>query len=102
MGVLDLTGIALVLSMLICGFVPSLLLGGSSGVPVPGGCWQRAALWGRAFWIADFTIMSDPNVHTDGAVVVAAVGFVILVIIIAPLMAGAVAGRICSRSSATQ
>jgi hypothetical protein len=102
MGVLDLTGITLLLSMLICGFVPSLLLGGLLG---------RARAWrllaacgavGPCLWIADFTIMSDPDVHTDGAMVVAAVGFVILVLIIAPLVAGAVAGRICCRPSATQ
>ncbi|MER5834506.1 hypothetical protein ABT116_27660 [Streptomyces sp. NPDC002130] len=97
-GILDLTGVAAVLSMLILGPVPSFLLGTLLG--------RARATWlvatcgaaGPSLWILDFTVFSDPDVRSSTAVAVASAGALALGLVSAPLLAGAAAGRFCCRS----
>lgn len=46
-------------------------------------------------WALDLLAMSDPAVRTSRAVEAAATGCVIVVLVLAPLMAGALAGGTC-------
>ena len=101
-GIEDMTGVSSFLSMLVCGFVPSLLLGALLG---------RARAWrllatccavGPCLWSLDFTVFSDPDVHSSNVFAVAFAGVLGLVLVIAPLMGGAAAGRLCHRLCAAQ
>jgi hypothetical protein len=101
-GIADLTGVTVILSMLFCGFVPSLLLGGLLGRARA--CWALAtcAALGPSLWILDFTVLSDPDVRSSVPVAVAFMGALALGFVSAPLMGGAIAGRWCSRRHAAR
>ncbi|MEU5397074.1 hypothetical protein [Streptomyces tibetensis] len=98
MGILDLTGVALALSLLVFGPVPSFLLGTLLG--------RARATWlvatcgavGPFLWILDFTVFSDPHVRSSTAVAVAFAGASALGLVSVPLLGGAAAGRFCCRS----
>lgn len=74
MGIADLTGVTVLLSMLLCGIVPSLLLGSLLGRARA--CWALATCTalGPTLWILDFTSFSDPDVHSSDSMAVAFVG----------------------------
>lgn len=95
-GIVDLTGVTVILSMLVCGFVPSLLLGGLLGRARA--CWALAtcAALGPFLWILDFTVLSDPDVHSSDAVAIAFAGALALGLVSVPLLGGAIAGRWCA------
>ncbi|MFD5477568.1 hypothetical protein [Streptomyces hawaiiensis] len=101
-GILDLTGLTAILSMLICGLVPSLLLGTLLGRARACRLLAMCGVAGPALWILDFTVFSDPDVHSSHAVAVAFAGALALGLISAPLMGGAVVGRYCRRHCAAQ
>ncbi|MFD5337499.1 hypothetical protein [Streptomyces hawaiiensis] len=101
-GILDLTGFTAILSMLICGFVPSLLLGALLGRARACRLLAACGAAGPALWILDFTVFSDPDVHTSEAVAVGFAGALAVGLISAPLVWGAMAGRYCSRPGAAQ
>lgn len=96
-GVADLTGVAVMLSMVVCGSVPSLLLGALLGRARA--CWALAtcAVSGPALWILDFTVPGDPDVRSSVPVAVYISGTLALGLVSAPLLVGAVAGWWCSR-----
>uniref|UniRef100_UPI0031E3F261 hypothetical protein n=1 Tax=Streptomyces hawaiiensis TaxID=67305 RepID=UPI0031E3F261 len=97
-GVLDLSGVAAVLSMLIFGPVPSFLLGTLLG--------RARATWlvavcgaaGPSLWILDFTVFSEPGVRSSTAVAVACAGALAVGLVSAPFLGGAAAGRFLCRS----
>ncbi|MEU7723216.1 hypothetical protein [Streptomyces tibetensis] len=97
-GILDLTGVAVVLSMLLFGPAPSFLLGALLG--------RARATWpvatcgaaGPLLWILDFTVFSDPHVRSSTAVAVAFAGASASALVSVPLLGGATAGRFCCRS----
>jgi hypothetical protein len=95
LGIADLSGAALMLSMLACGFVPSLVLGAVLGRARF--CWALAvcALLGPAIWIFDITVLGDPAVHDDPATGIVFMGLLAFWIVDAPLLMGATAGRGC-------
>jgi hypothetical protein len=99
-GILDLSGVSVILSMLICGVVPSLLLGVLLGRARACRLLATCGVMGPCLWIFDFTALSDPDVHASDAVTVALAGALGLVLVVAPLMGGAAAGRVCRRSCA--
>ncbi|MFE7169788.1 hypothetical protein [Streptomyces sp. NPDC057616] len=101
-GILDLSGVSVFLSMLICGVVSSLLLGVLLGRARACRLLATCGAAGPCLWILDLTVLSDPDVHSSDAVAVAFAGVLGLVLVIAPLMAGAVAGRFCRRPRAAQ
>ncbi|MBO1332800.1 hypothetical protein [Streptomyces sp. VRA16 Mangrove soil] len=98
-GVADLTGVTVLLGMLLGGAVPSLLLGLFLG---------RARAWetlgacvaaGVFLWAVDFTVFGDPDVHAAPGAAVALTVPPALVLVVAPLAAGAlVSGRYCPHS----
>lgn len=102
MGIADLTGVTVLLSMLLCGIVPSLLLGSLLGRARA--CWALATCTalGPTLWILDFTSFSDPDVHSSDSMAVAFVGGLALGFVSAPLVGGAIAGRWRSRRHATR
>ncbi|MFF1449454.1 hypothetical protein ACFVYF_15060 [Streptomyces sp. NPDC058274] len=95
LGIADLAGVALMLSMLACGFVPSLVLGAALGRARF--CWALAvcAALGPAIWIFDITVLGDPTVHDDPATGIVFMGLLAFWIVDAPLLMGAMAGRGC-------
>jgi hypothetical protein len=98
-GIADMTGVAALLSMLACGLVPSLVLGAFLGRARA--YWTLAAcgLLGSSLWIVDFTLFSDPDVHSSSVALVF-VGALSLGLVGVPLVWGAMAGRWCSRARA--
>ena len=101
-GILDLSGVSVFLSMLICGVVSSVMLGVLLGRTRACRLLAMCAAVGPCLWILDFTVFSDPDVHSSDAFAVAFAGALGLVLVIAPLMAGAVAGWFCRRPRAAQ
>ena len=99
-GILDLSGVAVILSMLICGVVPSALLGAVLGRDRACRLLATCGVVGPCLWIADFTVLSDPDVHSSNAVAVAFAVALAVVLVVVPLMGGAVAGRMCGRPRA--
>ncbi|MGW1006632.1 hypothetical protein [Streptomyces sp. NPDC002520] len=101
-GMVDLTGVTVILSMLLCSVVPSSLLGVYLGRA--NACWAVAVcgVVGPALWILDFTVFSDPDVHSsDAAGALFFMGLLALGLISAPLLAGAAAGWSCRRPGVT-
>jgi hypothetical protein len=101
-GILDLSGVSVILSMLICSFVPSLLLGTLLGRARACRLLAACGAAGPCLWALDLTVFSDPDVQASNAVAVALAGVLALVLVIAPLMGGAAAGRLCRRPYAPQ
>jgi hypothetical protein len=95
-GIVDMTGVTVILSMLICGFLPSFLLGALLGRARA--CWALATCGalGPSLWILDFTLFSDPDVHSSVPVAVAITVTLAFGFVCAPLIGGAIAGRWCS------
>ncbi|MFG2881803.1 hypothetical protein ACGFYV_05670 [Streptomyces sp. NPDC048297] len=101
-GMVDLTGVTVMLSMLLCSVVPSSLLGVFLGRARA--CWAVAAcgVVGPVLWLLDVTVFGDPDVHSpDDAGALFFTGLLALGLISAPLMAGAAAGWSCGRSGTT-
>jgi hypothetical protein len=100
LGIFDPTAISLILSMIFCGFAPSLLLGAFLGRARACRLLATCGTGGPGLWMIDLWIMRDPDVHASDSPYAAFIGVSILILIIAPLVGGAVGGRTCSRSAA--
>lgn len=90
--ILDLTGAALMLSMLVCGPVPSVLLGAALGRA--GACRPLAVCGalGPLLWITDFTALGDPDVRSPQITTVVLATALAVVFVSAPLLGAALAG----------
>ncbi|MFJ7150697.1 hypothetical protein ACIQVT_21240 [Streptomyces sp. NPDC100445] len=90
--ILDLTGAALMLSMLVCGPVPSALLGATLGRA--GACRLLAVCGalGPLLWITDFTALAAPDVHAPDVTTVVLATALAVLFVSAPLLGGALAG----------
>ncbi|MFF6995368.1 hypothetical protein ACFY93_10465 [Streptomyces sp. NPDC008313] len=97
LGILDLSGITAILSMLLCGILPSLLLGALLGRARACRLLAACGAAGPLLWILDFTVFSDPDVQSSDALAVVIAAFLALWLVSAPLAAGAAAGRGCRR-----
>lgn len=98
LGIFDPTAITLILSMIFCGFAPSIALGVFLGRARACRLLATCGAVGPCLWIIDLAIMRDPDANAPNAPYAAFIGLSILTLIIAPLMGGAVVGRTCSPS----
>lgn len=99
-GIYDPTALTLVLSMILCGFAPSIALGVFLGRARDCRLLATCGAVGPCLWIIDLSIMSDPEANAPYAPYAAFIGLSILTLVIGPLMGGAVIGRTCSPSKA--
>ncbi|MFE0631889.1 hypothetical protein ACFW3D_33670 [Streptomyces sp. NPDC058864] len=97
MGIVDLSGVSIMLSMLICSLLPSFLLGALLGRTRSFRLLAACGVMGPALWILDFTARSDPDVHSSNALAVAFAVLLALVLVVVPLAGGAMAGWSCTR-----
>ncbi|MGW2689882.1 hypothetical protein ACWC6I_42870 [Streptomyces sp. NPDC001414] len=96
-GVADLSGVTVFLSMMAGGIAPSLLLGLLLG---------RARTWevlgacvaaGVFLWAVDVALFGDSDARMGPGASVAIFVPMALILVVAPLLAGALAGRSCPR-----
>jgi len=93
--VADLTGFSVILSLFVCGFVSSILLGAILGRVRACRLLAACGVVGPAVWSVELTLLRNPSVHTSAAADVAATTAAIVVFMLAPLLVGAAVGRAC-------
>ncbi|MEE4546150.1 hypothetical protein V2S66_29810 [Streptomyces sp. V4-01] len=93
-GVVDLTGVTMIATMVTCGSAVSLALGALLGRARAYWTLAACAAVGPFLWVLDVVVHSDPDVHTSDAPALLLVPLA-LVFVSSPLAVGALAGRAC-------
>jgi hypothetical protein len=96
-GVADLSGVTVFLSMMAGGITPSLLLGLLLGHTRTWEVLGACAAAGMFLWAVDVALFGDSDAHIPQGASVAIFVPMALILIVAPLLAGALAGRSCPR-----